>query len=98
MGMDFIANYLTVVIMKYTVNRKMNILKYYNEVYVHIVDNLEFILRIGSILILQRIICIIEWLEINSNDSRNFSPFLTKILNHITLWQMLPMLNRLSGD
>jgi serine/threonine protein kinase len=38
MGMDFIANYLTVVIMKYTVNRKMNILKYYNEVYVHIVD------------------------------------------------------------
>ena len=37
-AMDFIANYLTVVIMKYTINGRIDLLKYYNEVYIHIVD------------------------------------------------------------
>lgn len=38
MPMVFIAKYLTAVIMKYTINGRIDLLKYYNEVYVHIVD------------------------------------------------------------
>lgn len=40
---DIIANYLTVVIMKYTINGRIDLLKYYNEVYVHIVDIYGFL-------------------------------------------------------
>ena len=42
-AIDFIANYLTVVIMKYTINGRIDLLKYYNEVYVHIVDICGFL-------------------------------------------------------
>ena len=38
MPMKFIIKYLTVVIMKFTINGKIDLLNYYNEVYVHIVD------------------------------------------------------------
>lgn len=37
-AIDFIANYLTVVIMKFTKNGKMGLKKYFSEVYRHIVD------------------------------------------------------------
>ena len=37
-AMEFIEKYVTVVIMKYTDRKKMDLLKYYNEVYIHIVD------------------------------------------------------------
>ena len=37
-AMDFIVDYLTVVVIKYTTKKKMDILKYFNEVYIHIVD------------------------------------------------------------
>ena len=38
MAMKFIENYITVVLMNYTVNGKIDLLKYYNEVYIHIID------------------------------------------------------------
>lgn len=38
MAMNFIVKYLTVVIMKYTINGRIDLLKYYNEVYINIVD------------------------------------------------------------
>jgi hypothetical protein len=36
--MKIIVNYLTVVVMKYTINGTIDLIKYYNEVYVHIID------------------------------------------------------------
>jgi hypothetical protein len=38
MAMNFIENYITVVIMKYTAHGKIDLLKYYNEVYIYIID------------------------------------------------------------
>jgi hypothetical protein len=37
-AMEFIENYITVVLMKYSDKTKMDLLKYYNEVYIHIID------------------------------------------------------------
>jgi serine/threonine protein kinase len=37
-GIDFIANYLTVIIMKFTKDGKMGLKKYFNDVYRHIID------------------------------------------------------------
>lgn len=42
-AMEFIEKYVTVVIMKYTDRKKMDLLKYYNEVYVHIIDMWGFL-------------------------------------------------------
>jgi hypothetical protein len=38
MAMNFIENYITDVIMKYTAHGKIDLLKYYNEVYIYIID------------------------------------------------------------
>lgn len=38
MAMNFIEHYITVVLMKYTIDKQMDLYKYYNEVYIHIID------------------------------------------------------------
>jgi len=42
-AMDYMVNYLTLILLKFTINKKMNITAYFNKVYIHIVDVWGFI-------------------------------------------------------
>jgi hypothetical protein len=79
MAMKFIENYVTVVLMKYTVNGRIDLLKYYNEVYIHIIDIWGFLtIYLGMLESLA-----LNYTQLNSNEILLFNKLKEIVLTYI---------------
>jgi hypothetical protein len=79
MAMKFIENYVTVVLMKYTVNGRIDLLKYYNEVYIHIIDIWGFLTIYLSMLESLAL----NYTQLNSNEILLFNKLKEIVLTYI---------------
>ena len=84
--MDFIIDYITTVLTEYTKNGKFDLLKYFAEVYVHIVDVYGFISVYLSVFELLAI----NYTNLNKSELNLFNALKTIILTHLFEPRIVP--------